>query len=110
MSNTKEKIDEVEDTTTTQTEAEGAVSFQITSAHQMFHLVNEWHNHKKAVLSYMLTIPEGTEVQDSEGVTHKVEGDYLTGFRAGLEIALMELNELPFTVSLPPESTPGAGD
>lgn len=58
-------------------------------------LLTKWHANKIAVLNHMLLIPEGSDMTSGDQ-TIKLEGDLMAGFKAGLEVALMELGTLPF--------------
>lgn len=61
-----------------------------------------WHQNKVAVLRHMQTIPEGTEMEVTLGdkaKTLKLEGDVLTAFKTGLELALIEFGNLPFAIT-----------
>ena len=59
-------------------------------------LLTEWHNNRKAVLSHMLTIPEGSEVSVNDNEQYVLSGDLLKGFNIGVTTALIELGTLPF--------------
>lgn len=59
-----------------------------------------WHNHKVKVLEHMAEIPTGTEVVFNQGPPVVLEGDMLKGFCMGLNLALMELGNLPFAVEV----------
>jgi hypothetical protein len=90
-SNTREAIDAIEPI-----EEPSPASFEITSVDQMYNLFHEWHQQKVGILTHMLSIPEGTVIEDSEGVKHELTNDYLAGFKSGVEVALIELTTLPF--------------
>lgn len=51
------------------------------------------------VIKHFRKIPEGTVLRDDSGIEHTLSGDYLSGFRAGLDLAILEFSELPFKVS-----------
>jgi hypothetical protein len=91
VSNTKEAIDTIEPV-----EATSPLSFEITSVDQMYNLFHEWHQQKVGILNHMLSIPEGTVIEDAEGVKHELTNEYLDGFKSGVEVALIELTNLPF--------------
>lgn len=59
-------------------------------------LLRDWHTGKVSLLEHMLTIPDGTEMVIDGGDPKPLTGDTLTGFKAGLSLALMELGTLPF--------------
>jgi hypothetical protein len=67
-----------------------------------------WHTNKIALLKHMLELPEGTEVSNGDGPPVTLTGDVLAAFKAGLQTALIELGELPFTFALEDEDTPPA--
>lgn len=70
----------------------------VSDLNQFVALLTQWHGNRKAVLSHMLTIPEGSEVSVNEGETHILEGDLLKGFHIGVTTSLIELGTLPFAV------------
>ena len=70
---------------------------------QFVRLLTQWHDNRKSVLSYMLTIPEGSEVSVNEGEMHTLSGDLLKGFTIGITTALIELGTLPFVAELDQE-------
>lgn len=80
----------------------------INDIDQFAFAVAAWHQQQVDTLQHMINIPEGSSMKmtskdDQGNVTEKdviLEGDLLTGFKAGLETALMLLGELPFKVSV----------
>lgn len=64
--------------------------------------LTEWHTNKVQVLEHMLEIPSGSVMEKEDGVEIILGGDYLLGFKAGVELALMELGKLPF-IEVPKE-------
>jgi hypothetical protein len=95
MSEIEEKVDVVESPT----------SFAIESIDQMYSLFHQWHAEKCGVLNHMLNIPEGTVIEDSAGIKHELSNEYLAGFKSGVEVALIELTEMPFTITPSVEPT-----
>lgn len=64
--------------------------------------VTRWHQNKVAVLRHMQAIPSGTEMEVTIGdkaQTIKLEGELMAAFQTGLELALIEIGNLPFGVS-----------
>ena len=100
MSNTAERVDELEAVAVTSSEA---MSFEITSTEQMFQLFQAWHEQRIGILQHMLSIPDGTVIEDTEGVKHALSGEYLAGFRAGIDVALMELDTFPIKANISDE-------
>lgn len=88
MSNTREKCDEVVPTSEPE-------SIAITTLDQLVVLLQAWIDEKTGILTHLLAIPEGTEVTDSEGKVFLMTGDYLSGFKNGIDIALMEFSSYP---------------
>ncbi len=86
---------------------------QINDLNNFVTLLSGWHGNKVAMLKHMQQIPEGTTMQVGEnGPEVVLAGDMLTGFKAGIDLALMELGELPFLVEMEdaanePTSQPG---
>lgn len=74
----------------------------VVSVEQFAELVGRWHQNKVAVLRHMQSIPLGTEMELTIGEkSHmvKLEGEIMFGFQAGLELALIEISNLPFVAS-----------
>lgn len=80
--------------TTDSTEARTTIEIQ--DLNQFVQMLTAWHSKKVKVLEHMLQIPEGIEmvVDGKEPVI--LQGEMLAGFKAGLNLALMELGNLPF--------------
>lgn len=72
---------------------------------QFVSLLTGWHSNKVAMLEHLLEIPEGTEMQVDGGDSVALTGDILAGFKAGLNVALMELGKLPFESAPLPDAT-----
>lgn len=68
----------------------------IESLDQFAGLLTAWHAEKVRVLEHMLQIPEGTEMVVDGGEAVPLIGDRLAGFKAGIQLSLMELGTLPF--------------
>jgi len=68
---------------------------EVSDLDQFVEMLTSWHKRKVAILEHMRTIPEGTEMED-DGHSVILTGDMLTGFKAGLQLALLELGSLPF--------------
>ena len=62
---------------------------------QFVNLLTRWHAEKVKVLEHMLEVPDGTEME-RDGVSVVLTADMLAGFKAGIDLALMELGSLPF--------------
>lgn len=70
-----------------------------------------WHDNKVKVLEHMLSLPSGTEmiVDGNTEAPVIMAGDMLAGFKAGIDLALMELGTLPFVFETePPVESPPA--
>ena len=63
------------------------------------HMLVSWHSRKCAILKHMMDLPEGSSMQIGEGESVSMTGDMLVVFKAGIELALMELGTLPFRYS-----------
>jgi len=65
-----------------------------------------WHASRVAQLQHMIQMPEGiTMITGGEGTdqpeaTVLMQGEMLAGFKAGVELALMQLGTLPFSAEL----------
>ena len=76
----------------------------IEDMHQFVQLLVAWHSEKVKVLEHMLQVPDGS-VMETNGIKATLTGDLLAGFKAGIELALMELGTLPFAYETdPPEA------
>lgn len=88
----------------------------ISTIDQFAEYVTRWHQNKVSVLRHMQLIPPGTEMEVSlgdKGHTIKLEGELMAAFQAGLELALIEIGNLPFGVSTedqPESATNDAAD
>ena len=73
-------------------------TIEIEDLNQFVKMLAAWHAQKVKVLKYMLEVPEGTEmiVGEETPVTAILTGDMLVGFKAGIELSLIELGVLPF--------------
>lgn len=69
-------------------------------------LLADWHTQKVGVLKHMLDVPEGTEVSFNDEPATPLEGAKLAGFRLGLNLALMELGNLPFIYEASKDDAP----
>ncbi len=78
---------------------------QITNLDQFVGIMTLWHKEKVQACKHLLAIPNGS-VFEIEGKQLKMHGVTLKGFRLGIELALMQLGELPFEVPAP-EPVPG---
>ena len=76
----------------------------IEDMNQFVRLLVAWHSEKVKVLEHMLQVPDGS-VMETNGIKATLTGDLLAGFKAGIELALMELGTLPFAYETdPPEA------
>lgn len=71
-------------------------TIEVIDIHEFVQLLSGWHSTKVTVLRHMQSIPEGSQVAINDGEMLTLEGKYLLGFQAGLQLALMELGTLPF--------------
>jgi hypothetical protein len=81
----------------------------IQSLDQFAGLLTAWHAEKVRVLEHMLSIPEGTTMQLDGGPEVPMTAELITGFRAGIQLALMELGTLPF-ITESREAEPATAD
>jgi len=79
----------------------------IENVEQFVSITCAWHTDKVKVLEHMLAIPEGTKIEVSGQAEATLTGDMLAGFRAGIELSLMQLGTLPFAIEL--EEAPSGG-
>ena len=76
----------------------------IEDMNQFVQILVAWHSEKVKVLEHMLQVPDGS-VMETNGIEATLTGDMLAGFKAGIELALMELGTLPFAYETePPEA------
>lgn len=62
-----------------------------------------WHSQKMEMLRHLQDIPEGTAFQVGDGTEAKdlvMTAEMLDGFQFGIEMALMQIGELPFVVEI----------
>lgn len=75
---------------------EARTTIEIQDLNQFVQMLTAWHSKKVKVLEHMLQIPEGIEMVVDGKDTVILKGEILAGFKAGLNLALMELGSLPF--------------
>ena len=76
----------------------------IEDMNQFVQILVAWHSEKVKVLEHMLQVPDGS-IMETNGIKATLTGDLLAGFKAGIELALMELGTLPFAYETdPPEA------
>ena len=93
-------------TEATQVEAPVApATIEIDDLNQFVQILAGWHEQKVKTLRHMVAIPDGSEmvVGEENPTTVILTGDMLAGFKAGIELSLMELGELPFLYEAEPE-------
>lgn len=74
----------------------------VNTIDQFAEYVTRWHHNKVAVLRHMQGIPAGSEMEVTIGDKAKtivLDGELMAAFQAGLELALIEIGNLPFGVS-----------
>lgn len=73
-----------------------------------------WHSQKMAMLEHLKNIPPGTAFQVGDGTEAKdlvMTAEMLEGFQFGIEMALMQVGDLPFvaeTEDTPPQPADAA--
>ena len=75
-------------------------TIDVESLDDFVHMLVSWYGHKLAILTHMLEMPDGTAMQVGENEPVVMTGDMLAGFKAGIQLALMELGTLPFQYSM----------
>ena len=79
-------------------------TIEIEDLNQFVQILAAWHEQKVKTLAHMLEIPDGTEMAVTGEDPVILTGDMLAGFKAGLELSLMELGTLPFAYETEPET------
>ncbi len=79
-------------------------TLEIQDLNEFVRILVGWHSHQVRTLEHFLTLPEGLAMQVGEGPEVVLAGDMLAGFKAGIELSLMQLGKLPFSAEL--EDTP----
>lgn len=77
-----------------------AETVEIQSLDTFVKLLTGWHHRKVAVLEHYLKLEGGIEMQVGDEPSFKLEGDILQGMKAGIQLALMEFGNLPFSFEL----------
>ena len=82
----------------TEVTQEAPPTIEIDDLEQFVKIMAGWHGQKVKTLKHMLEVPDGTEMIVGEDDPTKVilTGDMLAGFKAGIELSLIELGTLPF--------------
>lgn len=84
-------------------------TIEIDDLNQFVQMLAAWHSQKVKTLEHMLEVPEGVEMVVTGEEPIILTGDLLAGFKAGIELSLMELGTLPFAYETEPEAaTPAA--
>lgn len=83
-------------------------TIEIEDLNQFVKMLAAWHSQKVKILEYMLKVPEGTEmiIGEETPTTVILTGDMLVGLKAGIELSLIELGELPFQYETEDEAEP----
>lgn len=84
----------------------------VESLDQFVMILTAWHSEKCQVVQHLLTIPEGSEFEvgndGEEKTTIILTGDSMAAFKLGIEMAMMQMGELPFVAEM--EDGPAAND
>lgn len=77
---------------------EAPPTIEIDDLEQFVKIMAGWHGQRVSILQHMLEVPDGTEmiVGDESPTRVILTGDMLAGFKAGIELSLIELGTLPF--------------
>lgn len=94
----------IEDLTPNQPQAAAPATIEVDDRDTFVKLLTGWHAQKVKVLEHLLKLEGGIEMQVGDEPAFKLEGDVLKGLKAGVNLALMELGTLPFTVEYEPEA------
>lgn len=76
---------------------------EVTTIDQFARYVAAWHQNRVEQIQHMLRIPDGAvfTVGDGEEAQEVVlEGDVRMGFMFGIELALMQIRDLPFVAEI----------
>lgn len=81
------------------TTAPSGDTVEINDINTFARAVAHWYNQRVALIKHLLTIPEGTafEIDDQSIV---IEGITRAGFLFGVELAIIQLGNLPFTAEV----------
>ena len=71
-------------------------TFEVTQVNQFAEILSNWHATRVTRVRQLLEVPDGTVMKVGEDKEIVLTGDVLTGLKTGVEMALMELGELPF--------------
>lgn len=74
-------------------------TLEVDSLDQFVKLLVSWHTAKVALLKHMLEMPEGN-IMEVDGKDIALSGDALVAFQAGINVAISEMGQLPFTYEL----------
>lgn len=81
----------------------------INTVEQFSKILAAWHTQAVQRAQHLLTVPDGAEFTIGEGEeesTITLSGASLAGFKFGVEMALMQLGNLPFVAELEEEPAP----
>ena len=84
---------------------ESEVAEQRPTLDQFAEQILVWQAQKMAELNHMLSIPEGTRVSLNAGESVVLEGEAMKAYRAGVSLAMVQFDKLPFSVEFETDST-----
>ena len=93
---------------TTETNEVKSEMLAVTDLDHFISLLVDWHNRQVATVKHLQTVPEGIKLIIGEGEEAKeqvLEGQFLDGFKLGIDLAVNYLGTLPFKaeyVDVPP--------
>lgn len=81
-------------------------TLEIQDLDQFVKLLVGWHTQQVKTLEHFLDMPEGVVMQVDGDEQIALTGDLLAGFKAGINMSLMQLGKLPFAMELESDAEP----
>jgi len=78
-------------------DTEQAYEQELQDVDTMMAVLGDWHSSKIAGLEHLTKIPEGVEVAFNNEPPKPLVGEFHAGFVLGLNTAIIEMGDLPFT-------------
>ena len=87
-----------------ETQSSSPTSVAINDLDLFANIVSAWHGNLMAKLKHILTVPVGMQVQIEDEEPFTLEGPAHKGFLLGMNMAIGEMQNLPFTRREIPET------
>lgn len=87
----------------TEAKNQQAETVEVADLDQFVAMLTAWHTRQVQTLNHFMQIPPGTPMEVNGAGERKLEGDLLEGFKAGVQLSLLNLGTLPFAAEVEEE-------